>query len=57
MNAATHIPTSEYELDKYGVRVELVREKFTDDLTGYMGKTMTTMMDGVYPKMVSLWIA
>jgi site-specific DNA recombinase len=46
---------AEYELDKLGVRVEMVREKFTDDLAGYMGKTMTTMMDGVYPKMVSQW--
>jgi DNA invertase Pin-like site-specific DNA recombinase len=46
---------AEYELGKHGVRVEMVREKFTDDLAGYMGKTMTTMMDGVYPKMVSQW--
>jgi len=46
---------AEYELSKYNVQVEMVKEKFTDDLAGYMGKTMTTMMDGVYPKMVSQW--
>ena len=46
---------AQYELGKHGVQVELVKEKFTDDLAGYMGKTMTTMMDGVYPKMVSQW--
>jgi len=46
---------AQYELGKHGVTVELVKEKFTDDLAGYMGKTMTTMMDGVYPKMVSQW--
>jgi len=27
---------AEYELGKHGVRVEMVREKFTDDLAGYM---------------------
>jgi site-specific DNA recombinase len=46
---------AEYELSKLNVSVEMVKEKFTDDLAGYMGKTMTTMMDGVYPKMVSGW--
>lgn len=46
---------AEYELDKHGVRVEMVREKFDNGLTGYMGKTLTTVMDGVYPMMVSQW--
>jgi site-specific DNA recombinase len=46
---------AEYELRKHSVSVEMVKEKFSDDLAGYMGKTMTTMMDGVYPKMVSQW--
>ncbi|MDR3707478.1 MAG: recombinase family protein [Capsulimonadaceae bacterium] len=46
---------AEYELQKRHVDVEMVKEKFSDDLAGYMGKTMTTMMDGVYPKMVSQW--
>jgi len=45
----------EYELAKVNVRVEMVKEKFGDDLMGYMSKTMTTMMDGVYPKMVGQW--
>ena len=46
---------AEYELGKHGVRVEMVQEHFTDDLNGYLSKKMTTMMDGVYPKMVSQW--
>lgn len=46
---------AEYELQKCGVKVEMVREQFTDDLVGYIGKTTTIMMDGLYPKMVSQW--
>jgi len=46
---------AEYELGKLNVRVEMVKEKFSNDLMGYMSKTMTTMMDGVYPKMVAQW--
>ncbi len=46
---------AEYELEKYGVRVEMVKEHFTDDLNGYIQQTMTKMMDGMYPKQVSQW--
>ena len=46
---------AEYELEKAGVRVEMVREQFTDDLIGYIGKNTTIMMDGLYPRMVSQW--
>ena len=46
---------AEYELEKCGVRVEMVKEQFTDDLNGYIQKNMTIMMDGMYPKQVSQW--
>lgn len=46
---------AEYELQKAGVRVEMVREKFDDDMMGYVTKTMTNLMDGMYPKMVRQW--
>jgi len=46
---------AEYELNKCGVSVEMVQEKFTDDLAGYITKQTTVMMDGLYPKMVSGW--
>ena len=46
---------AEYELHKSGVGVEMVQEKFTDDLAGYITKQTTVMMDGLYPKMVSGW--
>lgn len=46
---------AEYELGKCGVSVEQVEEKFTDDLAGHVNKQMTTLMDGMYPKMVSQW--
>ena len=46
---------AEYELEKAGVRVEMVREQFSDDLAGYIGKNTTIMMDGLYPRMVSQW--
>lgn len=46
---------AEHELRKAGVGIELVRESFADDLGGYLGKRMTILMDGVYPKQVSIW--
>ena len=46
---------AEYLLKQEKVGVEHVREKFTADLGGHMGKQMTIMMDGMYPKMVSGW--
>lgn len=44
-----------YELGKSNVQVDTVNEKFSDDLAGYVNKSMTVMMDGMYPKMVSQW--
>ncbi len=46
---------AEYELEKCGVRVEMVKEKFTDDIGGYMGKNMTNVMDGMYAFQVRGW--
>src|SRR5579862_4385135 len=46
---------AEFLLKQEGVSIELVREKFTADLAGHIGKQMTILMDGMYPKMVSQW--
>ena len=46
---------AEYELNKCGVKVEMVKEAFTQDLSGHINKKMTNMMDGIYPVMVSGW--
>lgn len=46
---------AQWELQKCGVRVEMVKEKFTDDLAGYMGRSVTNMMDGLYAQMVRQW--
>ncbi len=46
---------AEYELGKYGVRVEMVKEHFTDDLNGYIQQRMTVVMDGMFPLQVAQW--
>ena len=46
---------AEYELEKCGVRVEMVKEHFTDDISGYMGKSMTNVMDALYAYQVGQW--
>lgn len=46
---------AEWTLRDANVSVEMVKEQFTDDLSGYIGKQMTRFMDGMYPRMVSLW--
>jgi site-specific DNA recombinase len=46
---------AEYELSKAGVHVEMVKEKFTDDLAGYVNRSMTNVMDGMYAQMVRQW--
>ena len=46
---------AEYELEKCGVRVEMVKEQFSDDIGGYMGKNMTNVMDGMYAYQVRQW--
>jgi len=44
---------AEHLLLEAGVKIEMVQEKFGDDLAGYMGQSATIMMDGMYPKVVS----
>ncbi len=46
---------AEHELSKLGVRVVMARETYDDSLAGYITKSTTTMMDGLYPRMVSQW--
>jgi site-specific DNA recombinase len=46
---------AEYLLKEAGVRVEMVQEKFADDLMGHTAKKMTNLMDGMYPVMVRNW--
>lgn len=46
---------AEYELEKCGVKVEMVKEQFTNDIGGYMGKNMTNVMDGMYAYQVGQW--
>ncbi|WP_369016104.1 recombinase family protein [Armatimonas sp.] len=46
---------AQWELQKYGVKVEMVKEKFTDDLAGYVNRSMTNVMDGMYAQMVRQW--
>ena len=46
---------AEYLLKEAGVKVDLVREKFTADLAGHVNKQMTILMDGMSPKVVSQW--
>ena len=45
----------ENDLRRLKVRVELVKEKFTNDTTGYMAKKMQNLLDGAYPVMVRDW--
>jgi hypothetical protein len=44
---------AEWNLNDVGVHDELVKEKFTNDSSGYISKSMKQFMDGMYPKMVS----
>lgn len=44
---------AEYLLKQAKCRVETVKERFGDDLNGYMGKQMTRMMDGMFCKQIS----
>ncbi len=46
---------AEHELSKCGVRVEMVKETFADDIGGYMGKNVTNVMDGMYAYQVRQW--
>ena len=46
---------AEHELEKCGVRVEMVKEHFSNDINGYIGKNMTNVMDGMYAYQVRGW--
>lgn len=46
---------AEWQLKEAGVRVEYVKEKFTNDMAGYVNKQMIRFMDGMYPQMVRQW--
>lgn len=46
---------AEYLLKEAGVKVEMVKEKFTDDMSGYVGKQMTQFVDGMYVQQVRQW--
>ena len=46
---------AEYLLKAHGVRVETVKETFTDDVAGYVNKQMTRFVDGMYVENVRQW--
>ncbi len=46
---------AEYLLKEAGVRVEMVKETFTDDMAGFVNKTMTRFVDGMYVEQVRQW--
>ena len=46
---------AEYLLKEVGVKVEMVKEQFTDDVSGYVGKQMTQFVDGMYVEQVRQW--
>lgn len=46
---------AEYILQENGVRVETHKEKFTNDRAGYVNKSMTQFVDGMYAQNVRDW--
>jgi site-specific DNA recombinase len=46
---------AKHELAKSDVSIELVKETFTDDLAGYAARSVTQLVDGMYPRMVAEW--
>lgn len=46
---------AEHELGKCGVRVEMVKEHFSDDMAGRTNKKVTRFVDGIYVDMVREW--
>ncbi len=46
---------AEYLLKEAGVKVEMVNEHFTDDVAGYVNRTMTRFVDGMYVENVRQW--
>jgi len=46
---------AEYQLKEAGVRVVMVKEHFTDDMSGHVNKKMTQFVDGMYVEQVRGW--
>ncbi len=46
---------AEYLLKEAGVKVETVKETFTDDMSGHVNKKMTQFVDGMYVEQVRGW--
>lgn len=46
---------AKYELEQHSVRIELVQEKFSDDVAGYAQQQFTKLLDGMYPVQVRGW--
>ena len=46
---------AEYLLKEAGVKVEMVKEFFTDDMSGHVNKKMTQFVDGMYVEQVRGW--
>ena len=46
---------AEYLLNEAGVKVEMVKEFFTDDMSGHVNKKMTQFVDGMYVEQVRGW--
>lgn len=46
---------AEYLLKELGVKVEMVNENFTDDMSGHVNKKMTQFVDGMYVEQVRQW--
>ena len=46
---------AEYLLKEVGVKVEMVKEFFTDDMSGHVNKKMTQFVDGMYVEQVRGW--
>ena len=46
---------AEYLLKEAGVKVEMVKEFFSDDMSGHVNKKMTQFVDGMYVEQVRGW--
>ena len=46
---------AEYLLKEAGVKVEMVKEVFTEDVSGFINKQMTQFVDGMYVEQVRQW--
>jgi len=46
---------AEYLLKEAGVKVEMVKETFTEDMSGHVNKKMTQFVDGMYVEQVRQW--